>query len=108
MLRRRSPRQKSWHVSWMRISFVEIALVMIVGALVGRSGRHMLRGGGDFLEDGFLATLLGVLGAMVTAVIAHSIAGPLNLGLLMLVAAIGTMAFFSLFLATVDRATDRR
>jgi hypothetical protein len=85
---------------------VEIAAVMVVGALVGRAGRHMLEGG--FLEDGFVATLVGVLGAMVTAIAAHALVGPLSLGAIMLVAAVGTMAFFSLFLATFDHAADQR
>jgi uncharacterized membrane protein YeaQ/YmgE (transglycosylase-associated protein family) len=78
---------------------------MVVGALVGRAGRHMLTGG--FLEDGFVATLVGVLGAMVTAIVAHLLVGPMSLGAAMLVAAIGTMAFFTIYLATVDRAADR-
>jgi hypothetical protein len=81
-------------------------MVMIVGAVVGRAGRHMLEGG--FLEDGMMATLVGVLGAMITAILVHAIAGPLNLGAVMLVVAVGTMAFFSIFLATVDRATDSK
>ncbi len=85
---------------------MEIAAVMIVGALVGRAGRHMLEGG--FLEDHMMATLVGVLGAMITAVLVHAVAGPMNLGATMLASAIGTMGFFSLFLATVDRASDRQ
>jgi hypothetical protein len=92
--------QRDWRI------YVEIAAVMVVGALVGRAGRHMLEGG--LLEDGFVATLVGVLGAMVTAIAAHAVVGPLSLGAIMLVAAVGTMAFFSLFLATFDRAADRQ
>jgi hypothetical protein len=69
----------------------------------------MLQGG--FLEDGITATLVGVLGAMVTAVIVRAVAGPMNLGAFMLISAFGSMAFFSIYVATVDRATgeaDRR
>jgi hypothetical protein len=62
---------------------------------------------GRFLEDAFLATLVGVLGALVTAIIAHAVAGPLNLGAMMLTAAIGTMAFFSIYVATIDHAAGR-
>jgi uncharacterized membrane protein YeaQ/YmgE (transglycosylase-associated protein family) len=87
------------------LELVEIAAVMIVGALVGRAGRHMLEGG--FIEDAMMTTLVGVLGALVTTVIAHTVAGPLSLGAIMLIAAVGTMAFFTIFLATVDRAADR-
>jgi uncharacterized membrane protein YeaQ/YmgE (transglycosylase-associated protein family) len=84
---------------------VEIAAVMIVGALVGRAGRHMMEG--NFLEDAMMTTLVGVLGALVTTVIAHGVAGPLSLGATILIAAVGTMGFFTIFLATIDRATDR-
>jgi hypothetical protein len=58
-----------------------------------------------FLEDGMIATLVGVLGAMVTTLVVHGLVGPRNLGAWMLIAAFGTMAFFSIYVATVDRAT---
>lgn len=85
---------------------VEVAAVMIVGALVGRAGRHMLQS--TFLEDGITATLVGVLGAMVTTLLVHDLIGPVTLGASMLIAAFGTMGFFSIYVATVDRATEKR
>jgi uncharacterized membrane protein YeaQ/YmgE (transglycosylase-associated protein family) len=85
---------------------VEIAAVMIVGALVGRAGRHMLQS--TFLEDGILATFVGVLGAMVTTVLAHALVGPVTLGASLLIAVFGTMGFFSIYVATVDSATGEK
>ena len=62
---------------------------------------------GNFLEDAMMTTLVGVLGALVTTVIAHVVAGPLSLAATMLVAAVGTMAFFTIFVATIDRTAGR-
>jgi uncharacterized membrane protein YeaQ/YmgE (transglycosylase-associated protein family) len=94
--------RRRWHAIWLSDPIVEIAAVMIVGALVGRAGRHMLQS--TFLEDGMIATLVGVLGAMVTTLLAHGLVGPVTLGASILIAAFGTMAFFSIYVATVDRA----
>lgn len=85
---------------------MDLIAVMLVGAAVGASGRFLFEGP-RVPGDGVIATMLGILGAMVTAFMARGAALTPAGWSMVLVSALGAMAFFLLFRVAVGDLRGR-
>lgn len=85
---------------------MELLALMLVGGIVGRSGRFLFHA--RRVGDGIIATMVGMLGAMISAGVAHTLDVRPNFGGLLLLSAVGAMAFFSIFRLTTVPAGEKR